>query len=205
MPLFKRNNDYVLPKLPRTPLQKLIARRNYDTVLRKYVQNPDMNKLQDTAYRSKRGFAIGTVNNTDRVLFVSGSRNLTDWVFNAADDMLPSKLQFVSNRTAANLTALAKKFKADVVVGHSRGGALVAKMNLPNFMKLGLDAAIRLAPKDRRDMMNLYQDQLLDKFIAKRGTNSKKYKLNSLGDYHFLSRSNNSGEAGQYTYRGTRP
>lgn len=170
-----------------TKLQRLIKEREYDKVLTMYVQTEAMNKLQDTAYKAKKGYAIGKVQD-ERILFVSGSRNLVDWTFNVADDFIPSSLQVVSNHTAKNLTKIFHGNAIDVAVGHSRGGALVAKMDIPVEKKLGVDAAMRLAPKNRRDMMNLYQNNLLDKYISRKGTNQKKYKVNKFGNYHFLSR-----------------
>lgn len=171
-----------------TPMQRLIHARRYDAVLSKYVRSKELNGLQDRAYQAKSGYAIGRVRGGDVVLFVSGSRNLTDWAFNVVDDFIPSAAQVVSNTTARRLTSLFVRSGCTVAVGHSRGGALVAKMNVPDYQKLGLDAAMRLAPKGRRSMMNLYQNQLLDRYIAQRGTNQKRYDLGKGKNYHFISR-----------------
>lgn len=176
-----------MPKERLTPLQRLILARQYDAVLHEFVQTDEMNEMQDKAYSRKEGYSVGKIG-ADKILFVSGSRNLTDWAFNALDDIVPTRAQFVSNRTAKLLKRHFDRNKCTVAVGHSRGGALVAKMNLPDYQKLGLDAAMRLAPADKRGMMNLFQKQLLDRFISERGTNQKSYKMNSAGKYHFLSR-----------------
>lgn len=163
-----------------------IYRRDYDKVLN-FARSSDMDYLQDRAYARSEGYAIGMVNGK-KVMFVSGSRNMTDWVFNALDDPLPAKAHIVSNRTSKRLTQIAKRENVDLVVGHSRGGMLVAKMDIPNSRKLALDGAIRLAPKNKRNIMNLYQKQPLDKFIAARGTNKKGYRMKRLGRAHFISR-----------------
>lgn len=168
-------------------INAMIANRDYDGVHDLFVQNNDMAFLERQAYLSKRGYSIGYVHGK-KVLYVSGSRNFTDWVFNAADDIIPARFHHVSNTTAKKLTRIAKREGVDVVVGHSRGAMLVAKMDIPDNKKLGLDGALRLAPANRRDMMNLYQDQLLDKFISRRGTNKKKYKLGNPWRYHFITR-----------------
>ena len=194
--VFRAKNRFKDRSTPRqrpvylTPLQRLIHDREYDRVLHEFVQTKEMNRLSDRAYKNRKGHAIGKVNH-EIILFVSGSRNLTDWVLNVADDFVPSNWQFISNHTAQKLTKLALKYKVDAVVGHSRGGMLVAKMDIPNYKKLGLDAAMRLAPSQRTGMMNLYQKQLLDKVISRRGTNQKSYKVQRPLNYHFLSRDNN--------------
>lgn len=157
-----------------TKLQELILARDYDAVLNEYARTPQMNELMRSAYQARRGYSLGNVKG-EKILFVSGSRNPVDWMLNVADGVTPSALQAISNRTAENLTGIKRRNGADVAVGHSRGGMLVAKMDVPNHHKLGLDAATRIAPRDRRDVMNLYQDNPLDVFIGKGGTNRKKY------------------------------
>lgn len=181
-------------------INKLIKNREYDAVLNSFVRTKRLNNLQDAAYKSKRGYALGVVNGK-KVMYVSGSRNITDWAFNVIDDILPSKRQYFSNHTAKRLTAIAKKNNIDVVVGHSRGGMLVAKMDIPNHKKLSLDGAMRLAPTNRRNVMNLYQKQALDKFISRRGTNRKGYKMNRWKNYHFISRDRRVTRKRKTTYR----
>ena len=172
---------------PKNNINALIKRRDYDAVLTNFVQHNDFVFLEKRAYKSPRGFAVGYVNG-NKVMYVSGSRNVTDWVLNVMDDFIPASKHHLSNRTAKNLTKIALDQNIDVTVGHSRGGMLVAKMDIPDDKKLAVDGALRLAPRDKADIMNLYQNQILDKFIAARGTNKKKYPLHSYYKYHFISR-----------------
>lgn len=164
-----------------------ISKRDYDAVLKNFVRTDQLNHLQDEAYASKRGYSIGYVNGK-KVMYVSGSRNVTDWVFNVADNFIPASRHRVSNKTSQNLTKIARDEKVDVVVGHSRGGMLVAKMDIDNSKKLSLDGAMRLAPKNRRNVMNLYQKQVLDRVINRGGKNSKAYRVKRVKTVHFISR-----------------
>jgi hypothetical protein len=164
-----------------------IRSRDYDAVLNNFVRTDALDRLQDEAYDKRAGYSIGYVGGK-KVMYVSGSRNAIDWVFNVGDMIIPHKHHYASNRTAKRLTAIAKSQNVDVVVGHSRGGMLVSKMDIPNDKKLSLDGAMTLAPKNRRDVMNLYQKQPLDKFIGRGGTNSKSYRMKRIGRAHFISR-----------------
>lgn len=191
-----------MSQVQRLDINKQIGNKQYDTVLNTFVRTDGMDYLQDKAYARKEGYAIGYVNGK-KVMYVSGSRNIVDWIFNAADDFIPAEHHYASNRTAARLTRIAKRENVDVVVGHSRGGMLVAKMDIPNNKKLALDGAIRLAPKDKRGIMNLYQKQPLDKFISRRGGNRKGYKMKRLSTAHFISRDRPGYKGAQYgvTYK----
>lgn len=177
-----------------TKLQRLLQRRDYDGVLIGYVQTTAMDELLKEAYQSRRGYAIGTVRGA-KILCVAGTRTATDWALNLIDGATPSSVQFLSNATASRLTKIALLEGVDAAVGHSRGGMLVAKMDLPNYMKLGLDAAMMLSPRDRSDMMNLYQHQPFDRFIARGGTNQKAYRSRKTpgGSFHFITRGRRQG------------
>lgn len=164
-----------------------IRGRDYDGVLHNFVRTDALDRLQDEAYDKRAGYSIGYVGGK-KVMYVSGSRNAIDWVFNVGDMVIPHKHHYASNRTAKRLTAIAKSQNVDVVVGHSRGGMLVSKMDIPNDKKLSLDGAMTLAPKNKRDTMNLYQKQPLDRLINRGGTNSKAYRMKRIGRAHFISR-----------------
>lgn len=68
-------------------------------------------------------------------------------------------------RTQKRLAKIAKEQGVDTIYGHSRGGALVADMDVNDGVKkVGLDAAMLLASD--RDMQNFREDQLFDYIIG---------------------------------------
>lgn len=169
----------------RTTISGLVQKDNVDGIIKK-VRTQGFNDLADEAYNTKKGYEIGFVNG-EKIMYVSGSRNIFDWTFNAIDGVLPHKAQVFSNRTAKNLDRIAKKEKVDLVVGHSRGAHLVSKMHGP-YEKLGLDGAMMLARKKDKNMMNISQKQVLDRFIGMGGKRNRYRKVRKWKNAHFISR-----------------
>lgn len=158
------------------------------TVVRS-VRNSEFNRGMDRAYANPRGFHIGYVGN-DKVLFVSGSRNVRDWTFNILDPILPSKYHYASNRTTKRLEDIARKNNVDVVVGHSRGGKLVDQMN-GRYEKLAVDGAM-LISNGKRKTMNIYGGGLkglgFDNALALRGRNNYKVNMRNPMKVHYVYR-----------------
>lgn len=151
------------------------------------TRTKEFNVLQDIAYNSHAGYDIKMING-QKVMYVSGSRNKTDWALNVIDGFLPSKFHVLSKNTSKNLSEIAKKNNVDVVIGHSRGAKLVADMDKGPYQKMGLDGAMMLATKDR-DMINVAEKQPLDRLIGLRGKNN--YWVKASKDprkWHFVSR-----------------
>ena len=121
-------------------------------------------------------------------MVVAGSRNIMDWISNIRDVYVPAKLKFRQRIAAKRMMKAYGALKPDVVVGHSRGGAIVAKMSIPQKQKLGIDAAMLIADRGKKKMMNLYQKQLLDYIISRTGRNRKGYRKGKRDDYHFITR-----------------
>lgn len=162
-----------------------VRRNDYDGVLN-YTRSQNFNNIADRAYNHPKGYAIGYVGN-QKVMYVSGSRNIYDWGFNVVGGVLPTKMHVMSNRTSKNLSDIARKENVDVVVGHSRGAKIVSGMR-GNFTKFGLDGAMMLADKRDAGMMNIGQKQPLDRFIGYGGRNNKYYRVKRPGYSHFISR-----------------
>ena len=165
-------------------LKNAITVDDTGSVLR-FVRTKSYNDLQDRAYLNKRGYAIGTING-EKVMVVSGSRNVYDWVFNITDTVTPAKLQ-PSRITSKRLSKIAKDNGVDVVVGHSRGAKLVSDMD-GDFKKLGLDGAMMLARRGRKDMMNVSQGQPFDRLIAAGGKRNHFVRTKRVGKVHYVSR-----------------
>ena len=162
-----------------------VRRGDFD-LIRDRTRTQDFNDLADRAYNSREGYAIQNVDG-QKVMYVSGSRNIYDWFFNVAGGVLPSKTHVFSNRTVSNLNKIARDQDVDVVVGHSRGAKLVSQMR-GSFQRFGLDGAMMLARDKDRDMINIAQKQPLDMFIARGGRRNKFYRVKRVGKSHFISR-----------------
>lgn len=65
-------------------------------------------------------------------------------------------LDFWRKNASEHYSEIAEAEGVDVVYGHSRGGAIVADMDIPEFEKVGLDAAMYIA--DDKDMLNIRED-----------------------------------------------
>jgi len=162
-------------------------RHNDTTEYYRAIKSKEVNNLHEKAYANPRGYAIGKVGN-DKVMYVSGSRNRMDWLLNATDIVTPHKLRFFQNRTAYNLDKIAKENDVTVVIGHSRGAALVS--NMPpgrGYERAGLDGAMIIAHD--KDMLNLSQGQPFDKAIALGGRNTHYVKpKGGLRKWHYVMR-----------------
>lgn len=172
----------------RVPLSKAINTNNVKAVT-KNIRSTEFNTGMDLAYKARRGFAIRSVGG-QKVMFVSGSRNITDWVANFIDPLLPSKYQKLSNKTVKNLELIAARNNVQVVVGHSRGGKLVDQMNGP-YQKLGVDGAMMIST-GKRKTMNVYGSGYrgfgFDNLLALRGKNNYKVPLKNPLKTHYIYR-----------------
>ena len=172
------------------PINRKIRERDYDSVLA-LVKTTAFNDILQASYKAKPGYAVGRIGpkKKTKVMVVAGSRNIMDWISNFRDVYVPAKLKFRQRISARRMMKAYRELRPDVVVGHSRGGAIVAKMDIPQDQKLGIDAAMLIADRGRKKMMNLYQKQLLDFIISRTGRNRKGYRKTRNDQYHFLTRS----------------
>ena len=163
--IFKQNQQ---------PLPKF-HEESYEETLR----NPDFDSFVQDGY--KKGYTIRTNPRTGKKeMFVAGSRSIGDWVLNAVDaglygvenlvsplvdevweegTSLPAesrphldKLDVFRQYGQWRLGRIARREDVDVVYGHSRGGAMVADMNVGTADKVGVDSAMWIARE--KDMVN---------------------------------------------------
>jgi len=162
--------------------------RNSGSATVKNLQTPRFNYLMDKAYGSTKGYIIGEYQGK-KIMVVSGSRNIPDWLMNAYD-LIPSKHR-VSHKTSAKLSEIAKRNNVDLVVGHSRAGKLVSHMRGP-YKKLSVDGAMVITPSARdRKILNVHQKSnhlKFDDLLALRGRNNYGVKRKSLGQTHYVFR-----------------
>lgn len=143
------------------------------------LNDPTFNEFANVAYASKEGYAIRTNPTTGETeMFIAGTRNGYDWISNMLE-VRPPKTKYFERNVFAHLAdgeeayighhatpwrkeaqehyaLIAMENNVDIVYGHSRGGAIVADMELPdNVEKIGLDAAMVIA--DNKDMLNYYE------------------------------------------------
>lgn len=129
-------------------------RKNDGKKFVEHTRTPQFNDLANAAYNDPSGYSIGWYKG-QKVMFVSGSRNATDWGLNLSELRVPS---FTAKRTIKNLEAIARKHNVDVVLGHSRGARLVAGMR-GKYQRAGLDGAMILAPMRDKGMLNIVQSR----------------------------------------------
>lgn len=139
------------------------------------VRSDEFRKLMDKAYASPIGHAIGYVGG-QKVMAVAGTRNLTDWANNVR-----GLYKDTHSSVADALSRKATDYNVKAVVGHSRGGTYVSGMK-GRFQKAGVDAAMVIANRRDRGMMNVYQKQPFDQFLAWKG--KKNYAVPWRGKFH---------------------
>jgi len=141
----------------------------------------------DAAYASEDGYFIAKNPITkENEMFVRGTAKKAEWVQNALEAVprkaygfLPvgglSELSFRKRKQyAKKLDAIAKKEGVTTVYGHSRGAGVISDMQVPK-KKVGVDGAMLLAKRGRRNFMNYRQSQPFDWLIG-RGETTKKVK-----------------------------
>lgn len=125
------------------------------------------------ASQSGLGYHVEIVNGK-KIMYVRGTRpNVYDWGKNVGD-LLPGRIPGAVE--AAKLDLAAKIIKPDLVVGHSRGGHVIARMKYGKAngrtTYVGFDAAQRLSRGSERNLLNIAQDQPFDRFIGRGGKNN---------------------------------
>lgn len=142
------------------------------------LADPSFNDFANNAYTAERGYAI-RVNpfTAQKEMFIAGTRTQQDWASNlleafphggklitnyATFPMRDSADQWRGHATPWRLKAqryyedVAFEEGVDIIYGHSRGGAIVADMQVSDdIQKIGLDAAMVIA--DNKDMVNYYE------------------------------------------------
>lgn len=161
----------------------------------KLVQTNQFNYLFDQAYNNPEGYSIGWYRG-EKVMVVSGSRNAADWGYNVYENFRPSRL---TKRTIGNLNRIARKNGVAVVVGHSRGGRLVADMMDDRFAKLSIDGAMAITRKGNRGIMNMVQKNPLDLGIGLGGRKNYYVPWKEWKKAHFFSREYSKYPGTQYT------
>lgn len=140
----------------------------------------------DAAYESPSGYSVlkNPISDENEV-FVRGTKYGGEWLQNALE-ALPSvagaafpSLGLAASGSYRKRGAFAKKVEtarkktnAKVVYGHSRGAAVVADMT-SSAKKVGVDGAMLLAPKSRRDFVNYRQSQWFDWLISRGETRKR--------------------------------
>jgi hypothetical protein len=141
----------------------------------------------DEAYASSEGYAVRKNPITkENEMFVRGTAKAVEWAQNAIE-AVPRKvngffagsgvaeLSFRKRKQyAKKLDEVARKERVKAVYGHSRGAAVVSDMNA-SVKKVGVDGAMLLAKKGRRNFRNYRQSQPFDWFIG-RGEGRKTVK-----------------------------
>lgn len=166
------------------------------------------------AYSSGKGYSIRTNPLTgEKEMFVAGSRSVGDWILNVYDGAIYGAENVASSKADAfwddsklpknkrpklswadpfrkygewRLGRIARREGVDVVYGHSRGGALVADMNVGNAKKIGLDSAMWIATNKELDNYNQGGDMdhpFQQSFDAAIGLTGKKNHTLNLGDH----------------------
>lgn len=141
----------------------------------------------DEAYASSEGYAIRKNPITkENEMFVRGTAKAGEWAQNAVEaiprkayGVLPgggiAELSFRKRKQyAKKLDDIAKKEGVKAVYGHSRGAAVISDMNAP-VKKVGVDGAMLLAKRGRRNFENYRQSQPFDWLIS-RGESRKSVK-----------------------------
>ena len=140
--------------------------------------HPSFNQFANQAYTTERGYAIRVNPLTgQKEMFIAGTRNQQDWASNLLE-ISPHGTKLLGNhlytfgidledqwtdhaspwrkRAQSYYEQVALDEHVDIIYGHSRGGAIVADMQVSDdIQKVGLDAAMIIA--DNKDMINYYE------------------------------------------------
>lgn len=132
----------------------------------------------DDAYASPEGYSIKVNPITGKKeMFVRGTARKGEWIQNALEAIPRKAYGFIPvggasgvsmkirREYAKKLDAVAEKEGVSVVYGHSRGAAVVSDMKHPSE-KVGVDGAMLLARRGKRDFVNYRQAQVFDKLIG---------------------------------------
>lgn len=192
--IFKRNTPQYESKWRSSDLYKNISTNNPKTA-EYFQERPEFNLAFRDAYKSKSGFVIRWIGGKEYMI-IRGTRPRMrrDWAANVAD-MLPGRVPGYLQSKQYNLAA--KLYKPDVVLGHSRGGYLAARMSYNkanNKTKyVGFDAAMRLTKGSReRNLLNLAQNQPIDKWLGRGGKHNvyakwRPWRTRFHAEYHSLN------------------
>lgn len=144
----------------------------------------DFDSFVIQAYANKEGYAIRINPITgEKEMMIAGTRTKQDWASNAIETLenkvLGTPYTPWRSKATRKYERIAKKEGIDIVYGHSRGGAIVADMNVP-ATKVGLDAAMVLA--SNKELWNLNEGGtrvtgLFDRGIGLTGRNNESLDL----------------------------
>lgn len=159
------------------------AKRGESNEWKVSLGHPSFDQFAREAYDDvNNGYAI-RVNPTtgDKEMFIAGTKppGHGQWLLNVWD-MPWYNLSNVTNiegfkkmdpwryRKTKYFEDIAREEGVDVIYGHSRGGAIVADMNVDSHVtKVGLDAAMSIAAD--KNLMNLQEAAWFDQAIGKSG------------------------------------
>lgn len=152
--------------------------QDYDSV-KTTLNDPSFNDFANSAYTAERGYAIRVNPITgQKEMFIAGTRTAQDWASNLLE-LSPKGTELIGRNVinfgidledtwgSGHATPWRKRAQheyenivtdehVDVIYGHSRGGAIVADMQVSDdIQKVGLDAAMIIA--DNKDMVNYYE------------------------------------------------
>lgn len=143
------------------------------------LRHPSFQVFASDAYAAPDGYSIRINPETGkREMFIAGTRSPEQWILNIYDMYIHHRLaplaeyfdpfRYFKQRFYASIIDTEK---IQIVYGHSRGGALVADMNITAscVQRVGLDSAMVLAKN--RNMLNIYEggtgvNGVFDEFIG---------------------------------------
>lgn len=149
----------------------------------------EIRKTLHRAYRSRLGYATTTING-EKVMVIKGTKgNPFAWAQNVADmhtHQIPLNLEALKANVAARYE------KPDVVLGHSRGAAVAARMRYGKrsgkTKYVGLDGAMILTRGRERNMRNISQDHVADRLLGMYGRNNSYIPYKKKQDkFHFVT------------------
>lgn len=167
-----------------------------------YFKNSELTAFKESAYKSPGGYSIRTNPWTGyKELFIAGTRGGKDWLQNVAEGsaiVVANVYSDVSDSFTQiyveQLEQVIKDNDIEVVYGHSRGAAIMSKLQSPNLIKVGLDAATIIGDSD--DYLNISQtvspSGLFDNLIGMGHTNT--IRLSGRGFHDVTRPSKQTGE-----------
>lgn len=161
---------------------------NWESVL----GHPSFDEFAKESYDDANGYAI-RINPTtgDKEMFIAGTKNAKQWALNAWD-MPWYNLANVTHIKAFErmdpwrykktkyFEKIAREENVDVIYGHSRGGAILADMDVGDHVtKVGLDAAMIIAAEKNTTNLHEYEGVtgIFDEFLSITGKENVDFDL----------------------------